>query len=275
MAIYEKSNLGQSAACLDGYRASHGHYVVFVDADDYYFDTFAETHIVVHLSLRHAPGFTSSDMTQVADGALVLGTLLQAYGPFQNWMFNEVELNTPRFFAKAHNDGFQFAVDVKDIPLRAVSLTADSWVWAPTSGTMYRRDALEVFVNAAGLPTLRYSTDAFFNYAINPFTGSVLIEKPLAEYRIHGSNVFARHPSLRNIQSSNEKADLAPEAAKLALAHIIANLDMFSDKAMTPRQLSRAMGALSRKAGSKRWRGTDKLYTAFLRLYWRTKFRLP
>ncbi len=269
--IYESANLGQSAACLDGYWKSRGPYVAFVDADDYYFDTFAETHVLVHLSLRQAVGFTSSDMTQVADGAIVLGTIFAGSKALDKRLYVEAQLNTPRHFPKSGENSFQITVNVENLPLKGVSMSTDYWVWSPTSGTMYRRDALEMFVGAPQLPTLRYSTDAYFNIAINALVGSVLIEKPLAVYRIHDANAFANHPSLNNIRGFKEEIDLAPRAAKIALTHIIENLDVFRHRTWN---LVGAMETLNRKANSKRGVARDKLYLAALRLYWRIKIRL-
>ena len=265
--IYEQSNLGQSAACLDGYRKSRGPYVVFVDADDYYFDTFAETHVLVHLSLRHAPGFTSSDMTQVVDGAVVLGTTLQARGPSTARQFLEAPLNTPRHFPEAGADGFHFSTDVKDLPLKAISTSAKEWVWAPTSGTMYRRDALALFIDAPQFPKLRSATDAFFNFAINAFVGSVLIERPLGAYRIHGGNAFTRYPSLNNIRGYERENDIAPMAAKAALDYVLENYAVFEQRMMTFGQLPRAIGTLSAKTGQKgRWGVRKLLRTAALHI---------
>jgi glycosyltransferase involved in cell wall biosynthesis len=247
--VYEASNLGQSAACLDGYRRSRGPYVAFVDADDYYFNTFAETHILVHLSLRHATGFTSSDMTQVVDGAIVLGTTFQARGPANAQQYLEAPLNTPRHFPQAPVGGFQFSTDVESLPLKAIATTTREWVWAPTSGTIYRRDALALFIEAPRFPALQCATDAFFNFAINAFVGSVIIERPLGAYRIHGGNVFTRHPALNNIKGYDGKSDVASQAAKVALDHVLQNLDVFDAQMMAPGQLFRAVKSLGDRAG--------------------------
>lgn len=271
VVIYEQSNLGQSAACLDGYRKSRGPYVVLVDADDYYFDTFAETHVLVHLSLRHATGFTSSDMTQVVDGAVVLGTTFEARGPSSERQYLQAPLNTPRHFPKALAGGFQFSADVEGLPLKAISTSADDWVWSPTSGTMYRRDALAMFIDAPQFPALRSATDAFFNFAINAFVGSVVIERPLGAYRIHGGNTFTRHPSLNNIRGYNGKSDMAPQAARAVLDYVLQNSEIFDQRMMAPEQLFRAIKSLSGKTGSQGRRRFHKLRLAATQLYWRLR----
>ncbi|WP_331936853.1 glycosyltransferase family A protein [Methylosinus sp.] len=62
--ILHEENFGQTTAFRTGLTASSGEYVVFLDADDLLLPTFVETHLFVHLSLRIAVGFTSSDMFQ-------------------------------------------------------------------------------------------------------------------------------------------------------------------------------------------------------------------
>jgi glycosyltransferase involved in cell wall biosynthesis len=60
-------NGGQSLAVKEGFEASSGEYVVFLDADDYLLSAFVETHLFVHLSLRIPVGFSSGDMIQAVD----------------------------------------------------------------------------------------------------------------------------------------------------------------------------------------------------------------
>src|SRR3984893_17285609 len=73
--VRRKDNGGQSLASMEGFAASSGEYVVFLDADDYLLATFVETHVFVHLSLRVPVGFSSSDMIQAVDSRMVLGTV--------------------------------------------------------------------------------------------------------------------------------------------------------------------------------------------------------
>ena len=73
--VRRKDPGGQSLASKEGFEASSGEYVVFVDADDYLLASFVETHVFVHLSLRVPVGFSSSDMIQAVDSRMVLGTV--------------------------------------------------------------------------------------------------------------------------------------------------------------------------------------------------------
>jgi glycosyltransferase involved in cell wall biosynthesis len=259
--ICEPENKGQNAACIDGYRISRGHFVVFVDADDYLFETFAETHFLVHLSLRHAVGFTSSDMTQIVDGSIVLSTIFEAAGSIDPQNFRKVEPDASRSLPEARGGGAKLrpVVEVEKLSLRFVLPTVVDWVWSPTSGTMYRRNALALFVDCVTLPSLRRATDAFFNYAINAFTGSVLIDKPLSAYCIHGDNLFTRQASLNNLLCFAFETDDAPRAAGLALRHVVANIHEFVAISRSPGELLRAMRTLARVAGRRRSRSAMAL----------------
>ncbi len=279
--IYESSNLGQSAACLDGYNKSRGHFVVFVDADDYFFETFAETHVSVHLSLPQAVGFSSSDMAQVVNGSVVLGTIFEAAGALDPGLFRKINPDASRSLLEARGRSAKLRprVEVEKLSVRFVSFGVIDWVWAPTSGTMYRHDALGLFADCVMLPSLGCATDAYFNYAINAFTGSVLIDKPLSAYRIHGDNLFTKHASLNKLLCFAHGADDGPLAAKLALAHVTANIDKFAAKCRSPAELMQAMTALGRVAARRRAQSTMALklrafIIAAMRLYWRIKIKL-
>ena len=67
---------------------------------------------------------------------------------------------------------------------------AGDWMWAPTTGNCFRRDALQLFLNNEDLATLRSCTDAYLLRGVNVVTGSVVIDRPLGVYRLHGMNAF-------------------------------------------------------------------------------------
>ncbi|MGH6812008.1 MAG: glycosyltransferase family 2 protein, partial [Methylocella sp.] len=72
--VRRAENGGQTRAALEGFAASAGPYVIFLDADDLLLPSCVETHVFVHLSLRVHVGFTSGDMLQLAGDQVVLGT---------------------------------------------------------------------------------------------------------------------------------------------------------------------------------------------------------
>jgi hypothetical protein len=73
------------------------------------------------------------------------------------------------------------------------------WAWAPTSGNCFRRDALSLFADNPALQSLRTGTDLYFCVGINAISGSVLIDKPVAAYRMHGGNIYSQHPQLNHV----------------------------------------------------------------------------
>ncbi|HXW72788.1 MAG TPA: glycosyltransferase family 2 protein [Methylocella sp.] len=196
--IRRTHNGGQSQAALDGLEASSGPYVIFLDADDLLLPNCVETHVFVHLSLRIHVGFTSGDMLQLSGDQIVLGT---------EHAFNRRILRGRGFKPRAarpyrHAFGEQWprqSVDEKILKsIYFVGLTSQ-WVWAPTSGNCFRRDALDLFADNPALPSLRTGTDLYFCLGINAVSGSVLIDAPVAAYRLHGGNIYSQRPQLNNV----------------------------------------------------------------------------
>ncbi len=193
IVIRRASNDGQTPASLDGLAACLGQYVIFLDADDYLLPRCIETHIYVHLSMRPHVGLTSGDMLQVKDGQVVVATgeeasryikrgrgvrphLVRAYGATEGW---------PSAQTRACTDKIHFVPPLKI-----------AWLWSPTSGLCYRRDALALFADNERLTTLRTGTDLYFAYGCSGLSGSVLIDEPVFAYRIHGGNIFTARAQL-------------------------------------------------------------------------------
>jgi glycosyltransferase involved in cell wall biosynthesis len=202
--IRRAANDGQTPAALDGLAASTGPYVIFLDADDMLLPHGVETHIYVHLSLRIHVGFTSGDMLQVVAGnQVVLGS---------ESAFNRVILagrgakaNSVRPYRHAAGEscGFSWPSENFDCSvlerIKFVEPMTSEWVWSPTSGNCFRRDALDLFADNAELRGLRTGTDLFFCIGVNAVSGSVLIDEALAVYRLHGGNIFSKRPQLENV----------------------------------------------------------------------------
>lgn len=219
-------------------------------------------------------------MAQVVDGSIVLGTIFEAAGARDPKLFHKIAPDALRVLkSNGWPEQFGSVIDVKTLSLRFVSSEVYEWVWSPTSGSMYRRDAVALFADCESLQSLRYATDAFFNQGINSFTGSVLIDQALSAYRIHGDNLFTRHASLNQLLCFENDIDRAPLAAKLALLHILSNTTRFADKCRSPAELMRAMKSLGRIVAQRRWdqkqyRKYRTLITTVIRVYWKLKLKL-
>lgn len=214
--IRQKPNIGQTRAALLGLAASRGQYIIFLDADDFLLPECVETHVFVHLSLRIHTGFTSGDVLQLMGDEVVLGT---------EFAFNRIlqtrrgrKPRAVRSYRHPAGEAWprpEFAREVL-ANIRFVGPTRE-WYWSPTSGNCFRRDALSLFADNPALQSLTTSMDLYFCLGVNAISGSVLIDKPVAAYRLHGGNNFSQRPQLNHVLcyepgssgDSNDKARAA------------------------------------------------------------------
>ena len=245
--LRRSDNGGQSLATIEGFEESSGEYVVFLDADDVLLPSCVETHIFVHLSLRIPVGFTSADMIQSVGSRMVLGTIygLSEYARSGRGV-------TPSLVRRIDETASEVW------PLRSPGAELESqvhlvqpgdvgiWVWAPTSGNCFRRDALQLFLMKESLRELRSCTDAYLIRGISVLMGSVVIDRSLGIYRLHGMNVFSKHPNLycmlhyeRGGPSDNDLL-----GRKLVIDHLIANVGLFLHKLESTQAYMRALKVL-------------------------------
>src|ERR1700730_12757496 len=226
--IRRTDNGGQTRAALEGFAASAGPYVIFLDADDLLLPNCVETHVFVHLSLRIHAGFTSGDMLQVSGDQVVLGT---------EHAFNRVMQTGRGIKPRAvrpyrHPSGETWPPENFDCrvleAIRFVGLTKQ-WVWSPTSGNCFRRDALCLFADNPALQNLKTGTDLYFCIGINAVSGSVLIDAPVAVYRLHGGNIFSQRPQLNHVlcYEPGGVGDSIAKAKAVLIDHLIERADLF------------------------------------------------
>lgn len=227
--IRRASNDGQTPASLDGLAASTGAYVIFVDADDMLLPRAVEIHVLVHLSMRIHVGFTSGDMLQVAENQVVVSTGEELNRYIRSGKGRRSNIYRP--YCHPYGEAwpsFPLADSLAEKihyvpPLRA------HWVWSPTSGNCYRRDALNLFSGNPELATLRTGTDMYFAKGISALCGSVLIDEPVFSYRIHGSNIFSRHAQLHRVlcYEPGGSGDNNDKAILYLIDHLVANAGRF------------------------------------------------
>jgi glycosyltransferase involved in cell wall biosynthesis len=246
--IRRQENGGQSLATRQGFEASTGEYVVFLDADDVLLSDFVATHIFVHLSLRIPVGFTSSDMAQASNSRLVLSTI----HPFSDYIRSEkgkrtdlirrVDENAPELWPLASPDA-----DIGNGIHLVQPSYQDRWVWAPTSGNCFRRDALVMFFDNDALASLRSCTDAYLIRCVAVLTGSVLIDRPLSIYRLHGVNVFSQSPHLNGLLNYERRGlnNNDQKARQLVIDFLIAHAERFASRVHSPFQFLGALKALN------------------------------
>jgi len=231
--VRRKDPGGQSLASKEGFEASSGEYVIFVDADDYLLASCVETHVFVHLSLRVPVGFSSSDMIQAVDSRMVLGTVaylseyVRSGRGKRPGLLRRIDKSAPEVWPLPSPDA-SIETEVHFVKPGY----AGDWMWAPTSGNCFRRDALRLFLNNEDLAALLTGTDAYLLRGVNVVTGSVVIDRPLAVYRLHGMNEFSKHPHLNGVLNyeRNSPSDPNQLGRKMIIDHLIAHAQLFLRK---------------------------------------------
>ena len=276
--IRRAANDGQTPAALDGLRASDAPYVIFVDADDLLLPHCVATHVFVHLSLRVHVGFSSGDMLQASGREVVLGSE-EAFGRIVTGRRGR---EPQRLRAYRQRSGAMFSQDWpgEDVDrsilarLRFVEPMTNEWVWSPTSGNCFRRDALELFLDQPALETLRTGTDLYFCLGVNAVCGSVLIDDALAVYRLHGGNVFSKRPQLRNVLSYQPggSGDSNDRAKAILIDHLIDHARFFVERGWTPFDFARLLRRMDcsdpdATAATPRWSARSRVATRLLARY--------
>jgi hypothetical protein len=199
------------------------------------------------LSLRVPVGFSSSDMFQAAGPRLAVGTIAymsdyirSGRGQRPN-LLRRVDECAPEVWTLpgpgSSIEGEVYLVEPSD---------SGDWMWAPTSGNCFRRDALQLVMDNENLASLRSCTDSYLLRAVNVVTGSVVIDRPLGVYRLHGMNVFSKHPHLNGVVSYDREgpSDHNQTGRKMIMDHLITNARFFVPKMPSPGHFITALKAL-------------------------------
>ena len=195
--IMSPINAHLTKAMIAGFAKAKGAYVVFVDGDDYFLPTCIEAHIQAFLVTRVPVGATSVDMFKA-------GMPIWWSGPERPSRTSSCPaLGQKTSFCRMSNlDAFRHSglsespvIEERDLHLVDRSMTRE-WVWSPTSGLCFRREAVELMFGHE--PNILGGTDNYLVRGISSLTGSITIDRPLAVYRLHSSNMFTKHPALSN-----------------------------------------------------------------------------
>lgn len=221
-------NRGQSGAVIAGLAEARGAYVVFLDADDLLLPHCVATHIYVHLSLREHVGFSSGDMLQLVGDQVVLGTEEAFNRTMQTRKGVRRGLVRPlRPFAGQSWPG----ADLDESLLERLRFVAPgpNWLWSPTSGNCFRRDALDLFLDKPELPSLITGTDLYLLLCVNAISGSVLIDEAVAVYRIHGRNQFSNRAQLSHVvcYDPSRTSGMDQQARAYVVQHLIERAERF------------------------------------------------
>lgn len=240
------ANDGQTAASIDGLAATRGAYVIFVDADDFLLPRCVEIHMLVHLSARVHVGLTCCDMLQLVDDQIVVST----YEPMASFIRSQPPSSDLAGLLRPTAAALgslwsRFDETLKD-RVHLVPRSQESWVWSPTSGICFRRDALALFCDKPDLARLRSQTDLFLAVGINAICGSILIDEPLFAYRLHGANVFSNRAQLNGLLNFDVAKTVANAnlARRLLIEHFIVQARRFIQEPRQAQDLLRAVRRL-------------------------------
>ena len=223
VVLTNETCLGQGASSRIGFRASRGQYIVFMDADDVLAPNFVLEHVYIHLSSRTHVGFTCSDVYQTTDDRVVLSTgsalnaYLLAHPPLGEAYFRPV--------ARQPEGPWTYDTPGTDV-LRLVHYAPPghaNWCWSPTTANMFRRDVLNLFADCDEFDQMRLGIDAYLCIGISNLCGSLLIDKPLSTYRIHGSNNGSYLPQLQNVRAVHRESELSVQAIQNLIGYLTRN----------------------------------------------------
>lgn len=197
-----EQNGGQMNAFIEGFRHANGAFVVFVDADDFLFANFVETHVAAHLNPHHAAALTCSNETIIDAENQVLCYGLESWPSAQTASPISPERNAK---------GVEISGWTEPAILNGVSPEADNsltatfvdpkhnptnqWIWSTTSAIMFRRGVLEAILTDK-TKDIRICADFYLLQFAHMIGGSLLINTSLGCYRRHGTNNFALNPTM-------------------------------------------------------------------------------
>ena len=271
--IRRAGNDGQTPASLDGLAASRGAYVIFVDADDLLLPGCVEAHVYAHLSLRAHVGFTSGDMLQVVGEGAEVRVVVAGGEDFNRYVRGGkgVKPSLVRPYRDPTGAWPSAALAARlEGRIHHVPPLHTSWVWSPTSGSCYRRDALLLFADNPGLAGLRTGTDMYFGHAIGALSGSALIDEPVFAYRIHGGNIYTRRAQLDRTLcfKPGGGGDSNAHARLLIVDHLVARAARFAPNIWLKLNFVALLIRLDHgeaDAALPRWQRRSRLATALIR----------
>lgn len=199
-------NAGMIGAACEGFKRSTGAYVIFFDADDIMLPQLVEAHVTAFFYCRIGVCISSTDMFYEQSGEIVRG----GHSGFAHFINAHAGAPQPVF----RRTGLPFSVGRDESaplnlsPSELYHLPPDhkSWAWAATSALCFRREMVSRMLNR--VPDIAGCLDAYLLRGIHPFTGALLIDRPLVAYRIHKENDWIKFPPIENFMNWDFRREL-------------------------------------------------------------------
>lgn len=209
---------------VNGYLESSGEYVIFLDADDFLYSDCVAFHVFAHLSLRTPVGLTSVDMVQITNERIACATS-QGFSEFILKEKTAASIGNFREFVGI----CQLYPSIRHLDLKKNMIyyvppsASNTWPWSPTSANCFRREALDLVIHNHRLEELKSCSDIYLLRGVAALSGSALIDRPLAAYRIHATNAFIKRPTIHRIRvfDVDYLAQKSPVAMRLLIDHLI------------------------------------------------------
>jgi glycosyltransferase involved in cell wall biosynthesis len=174
--IEQSQNSGQMAAMQEGLKYANGQFVSFVDSDDILIADYAKTLLRVHMATSVA--FVSAQIVEIGENDEIHTTY--SVSSFQKEKHHK--LKTLDELLKIDVDNVDFKVlTLKEAPF-------GGWYWSAMSANMFRKSALDLFLNYDTPENWRICPDKFVLNFAHLLGGSALVFAPLVGYRRHGQN---------------------------------------------------------------------------------------
>ncbi len=182
IVVRSRVNAGQYGAMRQGFAASSGQFIVFLDADDLLAEDFVAANVACHLSTAIYAALSTSDQWIADAGGHLLG--VNPRRQFYPFMALPKRLIT-RHAVEGGPLGLRFEADL----IAADANWGGYWIWGTTSSMMFRRDVLTLIM--ADDIEMRISADDFLANFAHAIGGTAVIDRVLGSYRRHGANNFA------------------------------------------------------------------------------------
>lgn len=174
--IEHSENKGQMAAMQTGLANTSGQFVSFIDSDDVLIKDYAKTLIRVHLSSSVA--FVSGQLIEIGEN----DEIHTAYSISSFQKEKSFELKSLDELLKIDIDNVDFKIlSLKEAPF-------GGWWWSAMSANMFRKSALELFLDYGTPENWKICPDKFLLNFAHLIGGSAIVYAPLVGYRRHGEN---------------------------------------------------------------------------------------